>query len=177
MGTIRRAGVVVALLAIGLTARAAYGTTWVSASGTQCQTNEGEINHSMWGAYNPAQYYSDFVCPFPLGTQGAWPRVNTLVALKYLDGTNAGAFSCKVCQADSNFNSYCSTTKYTCQDYGGCTDWNTMQYTGWGLLIWNQTELSSGVYYQDLTKNTTIRCEVPGWQSGSNFVMSYWAND
>jgi len=178
MRTIRSAGFVVGLFAIALTASAANAMTWVSASGTQCQTNDGEILHSMWGATNPAQYSSDFVCPLPLGTQASIPRVNSLVALKYLDNNNAATFSCRVCQADSNWNSYCSQIKYTCQDYGGCYDWNTMSYTGWGLLIWNQTDLSAGVYYQDLTKNMTIRCDVAGYgSSGGNYVMSYWAND
>ena len=126
MGTIRRAGVVVALLAIGLTARAAYGTTWVSASGTQCQTNEGEINHSMWGAYNPAQYYSDFVCPLPAGHfKARGPESNTLVALKYLDGTNAvGFFPARSARQISNFNKLLLYNRNTrVSDYGGCTDW------------------------------------------------------
>src|SRR5262245_1904617 len=106
MRTIRKAGSVVALLTIALTARAALGTTRVSASGTQCQPNDGDITHSMWGAANYSQYSSDFVCPLALGTQASLPRVNALVALKYLDSQNAATFSCKVCQADSYFNSY-----------------------------------------------------------------------
>ena len=84
---------VVALFAIALTARAAYGTTWVSASGTQCQTNDGDINHSMWGAYNPAPYYSDFVCPLPMATTSSYIQSNAVVALKYMDGNSVSDFS------------------------------------------------------------------------------------
>ena len=50
-------------------------------------------------------------------------------------------------------------------------------FTGSGLLIWYQADLTIDVYNQYVTNNTTIRCEVPGYQSGTNIVTSYWAND
>ena len=177
MRTIRRAGLVVALFAIALTARAAHGTTWVSGSGTQCQTNDGDITHSMWGAYNPSPYYSDFVCPLPMATTSSYIQSNAVVALKYMDGNSVSDFQCKVCQADVNWNYHCSQPKHTCGWYGGCNDDSMTSYTGSGLLIWYQADLTIDVYNQYVTNNTTIRCEVPGYQNGTNIVTSYWAND
>lgn len=173
----KRIGLITAFLAITLGGRSVYGTTWASASGNLCHKDTGMIGYTNAGARNIDVESSDFLCPLPLGTQSDYPVYFGNVALSYFDRNDEYQFRCKVCQASSDTSVSCSELKYTCQTYGGCYTTTYTDYVGTGWMIWDTTDLGSGVYENYLTSNTTVWCHVPPYdeQTGYSGMLTYWA--
>lgn len=166
----------IAGLAVAVTAGSGYAFTFVSAGGSSCQPQQTDaIYHTTGGASNPStSATSTFMCPLNFGTQVNQQTLSAVV-VRYVDNSSSSAFNCFVYEATYDGTVYLSTARYTCATAGGCTS-STTSYTGGGYLQWNNSDLGATLGVQFLDGNYGVTCSVPPTPSGTNYsrVVSYY---